>query len=248
MKRFVALTAAMLILAGLPFAQGMSNNKKVATVTGGVRWSQCAFGPDAVLHLCFEEDTDRGHPIWYVKYDGTTASTPFNVTGNLDQRGERPGIAVGTRGDIAVAWGVDAGDNTYIRIYDHRNKVWGPVETVAAGYGFDEPQPAVEADGTVHCFFSNEAQGRAYVANRVNGVWGSPVRLSAGYGKQGGVAVGPNNKAWAVWREKLSNGDYKNYYSSRPHGGTWATAELLTSSGNNLAASPRICRCRVNQL
>lgn len=233
MKRFVALTAAMVILAGLPFAQTMSNNKKVATVTGGVRWSQCAFGPEGVLHVVFEEDTDRGHPVWYVSYDGTTASTPFNVSGDLDARAERPGIGVSSRGVIAVAWGIDIGDNVNIRIYDPRTKSWGAVENVAAGYGFEEPQPAVEADGTVHCFFSNDGQGRAYVSTRVNGVWGSPVRLSAGYGKQGGVAVGPNNKAWAVWREKGSNGVYKNYYSSRPHGGSWSSAELATSSGGS---------------
>jgi hypothetical protein len=231
MKRFVALTAAMLILAGLSFSQTMANQRKIAHVSGGVRWSQCAFGPDGILHVIFEEDSDRGHPIWYVRFDGTTASTPFNVTGSLDIRGERPGITVSSRGVIAVGWGVDVGDVIYVRLYEPRTKSWGEVETVAAGYGWDEPQLAVESDGTVHCFFFNDAGGRAYVATRTNGVWGAPIRLSAGYGKQGGVAVGPNNTVWALWREK--NNIYKNYYSSRPHGGNWASGELLTSSGGS---------------
>jgi hypothetical protein len=233
MKRALALIAAMLILAGLPFAQTMSNMTKVATVYHGVRWSQCAFGPDGVLHVIFEDDTDTGHPIMYVKYDGTTSTTPFNVTGDEYMRGERPGIGVGPRGQVAVAWGVDVGDYTYVRVYDPRTKAWGPVETVAAGYGWDEPQPAIDSNGTLHVFFSSDSGGRAYCASKINGVWEAPVRLSGGYGKQGGVAVGPNNTAYAVWREKGSNGVYKNYYSSRPAGGNWAEGKIATTSGGS---------------
>ncbi|MCX6561129.1 MAG: hypothetical protein NTZ26_11540 [Candidatus Aminicenantes bacterium] len=233
MKRCIALAAAVILLAGFPFAQTLGNNKKIAHVTGGVRWSQCAFGPEGVLHVCFEEDSDRGHPIWYVNYDGTTASTPFNVTGSLDIRGERPGIAVSSHGVVAVAWGVDAGDSIFVRIYDPKTKAWGAIDSIAPGYGWGEPQLAIESDGTVHCFFSNDDQGRTYCSTRTNGVWGSAVRLSSGYAKQGGVAVGPNNKAWALWREKGGGGVYKNYYASRPHGGTWSGADLVTSSGGS---------------
>jgi hypothetical protein len=234
MKRFVTLTAAVLILAGLPFAQTMANNKKVAHVTGGVRWSQCAFGPEGVLHICFEEETSGvGHQIMYVNYDGTTASTPFNATGSSSVKGERPGIAVSSHGVVVVAWGVSDGSSVFARIYDPRSKAWGPVETVAAGFGYFEPQPAVEADGTVHIAFHDDGGGRQYVSTKTNGVWGSPVRLSMGYGKQGGVAVGPNGTAWAGWREKGGSGIYKNYYSKRPKGGSWSTPQLVTSSGGS---------------
>ncbi len=233
MKRAFALIAAVLLLAGLPFAQTMGNMKKVASVPHGVRWSQCAFGPDGVIHVVFEDDTNTGHPIMYVSYDGTTASTPFNVTGDEYMRGERPGLCVGPRGQVAVAWGVDVGDITYVRVYDPRTKSWGPVETVAAGYGWDEPQPAIDSNGTLHVFFSYDSGGRAYCCSKVNGVWEAPVKLSAGYGKQGGVAVGPNNTAWALWREKQGDGNYKNFYSSRPAGGNWAGAKLVTTSGGS---------------
>lgn len=233
MKRYIAFIAFMTILAGLSFGQIMANMANVAHVTGGVRWSQCAFGPDGVLHVVFEEDTDRGHPIWYVKYDGTSASTPLMLTANIDVRAERPGIGVSSRGVIAVAWGIDIGDSIECRIYDPRTKAWGPVETVSSGFAWWEPQPAVEADGTVHIAYHNDSQGRHYCSTRTNGVWAEPYRLSMGFGKQGGVAVGPNNTVWAVWREKSTL--YKNYYSYRPHGGQWAPAVLATSSGGSSA-------------
>lgn len=233
MKRAVALVAAIILLAGLPFAQTMGYNKKVATVTGGVRWSRCAFGPEGVLHIVFEEDTSRGHPIWYVNYDGTTVSTPFNVTGSLDVRGERPGIAVGPRGQIAVVWGVDVGDIVYARLYDPKTKTWGAVETVSAGYGWDEPSPAIDANGTVHVAYFSMSGGRAYCSSKINDKWEAPSSLSGSSAKDTTVAVGHDNKAWSLWREKGAGGSYKNYYATRTSGGSWTGGTLVTSSGGS---------------
>jgi hypothetical protein len=229
MKRALALVAAMFLLAGLPFAQTMGNLKKVASVTHGVRWSQCAFGPDGVLHIVFEDDTNTGHPVMYLNYDGTTASTPINVTGDEYVRGERPGIGVGPHGQVAVAWGVDAGDNVYVRVYDPKTKVWGAVELCAAGYGWDEPQPAFDQNGSLHVFFTNSG-GRAYCVSKINGVWETPYRFTSS-GWAGSIAIGPDGKAWVVFRIKSSM--YKNYYASRAMGASWSEITLLTSSGGS---------------
>ncbi len=229
MKRALALVAAILLLAGLPFAQSMGNMKKIATVLHGVRWSQCAFGPDGVLHVVFEDATNTGPPGLYVAFDGTNATTPFNVTGDESVRGERPGSGVGPRGQVAVAWGVDAGDNTYVRVYDPKTKTWGAVELCAAGYGWDEPQPAFDPNGSLHVFFSSSA-GRAYCVSKINGVWETPYRFTSS-GWAGGIGIGPDGKVWVVFR--IKSGSYKNYYASRPMGGSWSQVTLLTSSGGS---------------
>jgi hypothetical protein len=232
MKKILIFAAAMVLLAGLPFAQTLSNGTKVATVAGGVRWSQCAFGPDGILHVCYEEDTNRGHPVWYVKYDGTTASTPFNVTDSMDRIGSRPTIAVSSKGYIVVTWGEVSGTSVYCRIYNPKTKVWDAIETVSVGYGSDEPYAAIEGDGTIHIYYYSDGGGRSYVSSKINGAWENPVKVSSGYGKQGAVGVGPNGTAWVAWREKLGS-NYKNYYSKRPKGGNWEAAVNVTTSGGS---------------
>jgi len=233
MKRCLHVVTALLLFSGLAFGQYLKESFKIAHAAGGVRWSQCAFGPDGVPHVIWEEDTDLGHPVYYVKYDGTTASTPFNVTDSMNRRAERPGIHVSSKGVICVAWGEDAGNNIYMRVYDPKQKAWLPVEAVALGYGWDEAHPAVDPAGNIHVFFSDESGGRAYCRSRIGGVWENVYRLSGGYGKQGGVVVAPNGTVWAVWREKQGNGNYKNFYSTRTATTTWTSAQMATSSGGS---------------
>lgn len=233
MKKMLVLIAAISLLAGFGLTQTMGNNIKVAKVTGGVRWTQCAFGPDGILHICFEEDTNRGHPIWHFTWDGTTASALFNVTDSMDRRGERPGITVSPRGNVVVTWGEDAGDQVYMRVYNPQTKVWLPIETVAAGYGWHEASPAMDAAGNIHVFFTSDEAGRVYVRSKLNGVWEEAKKFNSGYGKQGGVAVGPDGTAWIIWREKQSNGNYKNWYSKRVKGGTWTSAAAVWTGGGS---------------
>ena len=234
MKRVALLVVAIILTVSMPYAQTtLPHSFKVAHASGAVRWSQCAFGPDGILHTIWEEDTDRGHPIFYVSYDGTTASTPFNVTNSLDRRAERPGIHVGSKGHIVVVWGEDSGNNIYMRMYDPKLKAWQAVEAVALGYGWDEPCPAVDAEGNIHVFFSDDSGGRAYCRSKIGGVWENVYRLTGGYGKQGGVAVAPNGTVWAVWREKQGNGNYKSYYSKRTKSTLWTPGQMVTSGGGS---------------
>jgi hypothetical protein len=235
MKKIALVAMAVLLVWSIQYGQGqgLNNPVKVAHAGGGVRWSQCAFGPDGILHVIWEEDTDRGHPIYYVTYDGTTASTAFNVTDSLDTRAERPGIAAGAKGHIAVAWGVAIDKAIFMRVYDPKAKAWGAVESVKVGYGYGEPAAAVDPDGNVYVFWSDDDGGRVYSRAKINGTWEETQRLSGGYGKQGGIGIGPNGTIWAAWREKGGGGNYKNYYSKRTKLTLWQAAELVTTSGGS---------------
>jgi len=198
--------------------------------TGGIRWSQCAFGPDGVLWVVYEEDTDRGHPIWVISYDGTNVSTPFNATGNIDIRGERPGITVGPKGHVVVVWGVLAESSVYMRVRDPKTKTWDPVESVKVGYGGDEPVPAMDAEGNIHVGWWALSLAKCYARSKIDGAWGET--MSFGSGKDLTVAVGPNGTAWALYRIN-QGGKYKNFYSSRTKSSGWTSPALLTSGGES---------------
>ncbi len=240
MKRASLVFMVILILAGASFAQTLGNPVKVATVNGGVRWSECAFTPDGILHVCFEENTSgAGHPIWYVKYDGTNISTPINMTGDANIKGERPGIAAGPSGHIVVLWGIDASKSTWMRVYDPVSRTWASPELVKGAYGYGEPNACIDADGNIYAFWSDDNGGRVYSRAKINGAWEEPKRLSAGYGKQGGIAMGSDGWIWAMWREKGANGNYKNYYSKRTKTTAWTSGEIVTASGGS-SSHPQI--------
>ncbi|MBM3310129.1 MAG: hypothetical protein FJY80_01330 [Candidatus Aminicenantes bacterium] len=235
MKRFVLTTAFALALSGVQYGQTLGFEAKIAHVGGGVRWSQCAFGPDGVLHVVFEEDTDGpGHPIWHVAFDGTKATDPFNVTNSMVIRGERPHVATSARGHVAVVWGVGPEKGVYMRLFDPRSKSWSPVESVKIGFGGWEPHCAVDADGNVFVSFYSEEEGRAYARCKINGVWEDTYRLSSGFGKSCRIAIGPNGVVWALWREKGVSA-YKNYYSKRTKSTPWSAAQIVTTGGASSA-------------
>jgi len=233
MKKTLLIACAILVLATLQFGQSLGNDKLLVHHTGGIRWSQCAFGPDGVLWVVYEEDTDgTGHPIWVVSYDGTTVSTPFNATGSVNIRGERPGITAGPKGQIVVTWGVLAESAVYIRVRDPKTKTWLPVESVKVGYGADEPSVAIDSEGNIHVVWFNSSGVKVYARSKIGGAWGESVKLSLGGAKDGSVAIGPNGTVWAFWRENMG-ASYKNYYSSRTKTTSWTASTLLTTSGGS---------------
>jgi PKD repeat protein len=234
MKKIFFIAGAILVLATFQFGQNLGNDKLLVHHTGGIRWSQCAFTPDGVLWVVYEEDADRGHPIWVVSYDGTTISTPFNVTGSLDIRGERPGISAGPKGQVVVTWGVLADSTVFMRVRDAKTKTWLPIETVKIGYGADEPSSAVDSEGNIHVAWFDLMGSRAYARSKIGGVWGESTKLTIGGGKDITVAVGSNGTAWTAWKEKVGS-NYKNYYSSRTKTTTWTTPAVLTSGGGSSA-------------
>lgn len=233
MKKILFGAGAVLLLATLQFGQILQNTKKLDDLTGRVRWSQCAFDPSGVLWVVYEEDPDGpGHPIWVVSYDGTTVSERFNVTDSMSVRGLRPGIGTGIKGTVAVVWGVDEPvSQVWLRVRDPETKTWLPKERVWQGDGFQEPWVAVDKDDNIHVAWHALPGNQSQVRSKINGTWQS--HTVVGTGKDCTVAVGPNGKAWAVWREKGANGNYKKFYSTRTPTTDWTPAEAVGEGGNS---------------
>lgn len=230
MKKTSGFVFALVLLAAASFGQQLGNGVKVAESSGYLRWSQCAFGPDGVLHIIYGDEYGSGDAIWYVSYNGTTAGTPFALSSS-GMRGERPNIAVSRRGVIVGTWGTSADKSIYMRVYDPKTAAWGAIEAVKTGYGYEEPMPAIDTVGDIVIFWS-DADGRAYTRAKIGGVWEAEQRMNSGYGKQGGVAIGQDGWIWAVWREKQGI-SYKNFYAKRTKTTAWTTPTILTSSGGS---------------
>ncbi|MCX6561113.1 MAG: hypothetical protein NTZ26_11460 [Candidatus Aminicenantes bacterium] len=230
MKKTAGFVLAIVLLVAASFGQSLGNGAQVAESDGKLRWSQCAFGPDGVLHVIYGDDTDTGDSIWYVNFNGSTSSTPLALTPS-GMRGTRPGIGVNRKGSVIAAWGTGADKGIYMRIYNPQTKTWGATEAVEIGYGFEEPAPVLDDIGNIYVFWS-DANGYAYTRLKINGVWENHVRMTAGYGKQGGITVGTDGWIWTVWREKIGS-NYKNFWSKRTKTTAWTGATILTSGGGS---------------
>jgi PKD repeat protein len=235
MKRILLSAGAILLLATLQFGETLENAKKLITVTGKIRWSQCAFDVTGVLWVTCEEDTNGpGHPIWVVSYDGTTVSEPLLLTANLDVRGERPGIGTGIKGTVAVVWGQkDPISTVMLRVRDPKTQTWLPAEIVSEGNGYEEANVAIDKDDNIHIGWFNMSGGSCYVTSRINGEWTGITALARGGAKDSRVAVGPDGKAWATFREKGAGGKYKNWYSTRTVTTDWTRPEAVEEGGNS---------------
>jgi len=216
----------------------MGNEKLLHHTTDGVRWTQCAFGPDGVLWIVYVQgDTNKrsGGPIWVFSYDGTTVTEPFNATGTYNVKGNRPNISVSNKGHVIVVWGVVADNATYMRIRNPKTKTWGAIETVCYNYGGDEPVAQMDKDGNIHVFMTDEAGGMVFVRSKINGTWGGIKMLNEQRGKQGSLAVAPNGTVHAIWIEKTGEGSYQNVYTNRTVTTEWYRREALPKvySGSN---------------
>jgi hypothetical protein len=234
LKKLVSITIGLLLLSTISFGELLNNRLKIAHVTGVVRWSQIAFGPDGVLHCVFEENTEGyGHPIWYVSYDGKTASAPFNVSNSMTIVGQQPYVTVNAKGMIAVVWGQVQQKSSYLRIYDPVQKIWLPIETAQQDIGAHEPSVALDSEGNVHITTFNE-DGRVYARSKINGVWEEPKRLNSNRAKDPMVAIGKDGRVWASWRENMGN-EYKLRYSKRTKDTSWAAMTKVNDSGASIS-------------
>jgi hypothetical protein len=234
MKRFISAAAILFLLAaGSIFAQNLLNHQvKVATGPGNVRWSQCAFSPDGVLHVVYAtaDSEAAGNGVWYVKYDGTTASTPYNVLDSEYASGLRPSISINPRGQICIAWGEANTDSVFMRTGNSANGYWNPIEQVADGYGYYETWNAQDSAGNIYVTWYGEYGGGAWCRAKINGVWEEPEHMGFGTGKQSCIICAPDDTAWLGWREKFDGG-YHMYYSRRTPTTGWTEPKLLPIVG-----------------
>ncbi|MCX6564836.1 MAG: PKD domain-containing protein [Candidatus Aminicenantes bacterium] len=231
MKRFLLSACAILVLTTLQFGQTLSHEKILFHSEAGVRWTQCALGPDGVLWVIWvpgSTNDNSGGPIWLLSYDGVTVSTPFNVTNSSSVKANRPHISVSPKGHVLASWGVVGTKSTFLRIRDAKTKTWGETEVVSQSDGGNEPCAVMDKKGNIHVFFSDEKGGRVFARSKIDGTWENTVKLSESYGKQGSLAVGPNGTVHAVWIEKNASGNYANFYTNRTPTTSWYTREGLS--------------------
>ncbi len=229
---FLRLVLAAFLLAGiaqLPFAQDALNYQaQVATGNGQVRWSNCQFDPDGTLYVVYGNPgftpwaaVSTNNPIWLVNYDGTSASTPFNITNTTTVDAYQPDIAINKSGIIAVVWGQQQSDSIYLREYDPTAKTWGNIETVATGYGNYEPAVAVDSQGNIFMAWFTALSGGVYSRAKINGVWEDVFHQpSIGLTKQHHMAIGPDDVVHLVWIDK-NYGTFTGQYSKRSRSFGW---------------------------
>jgi len=237
MKKHIMLGICfLLLLTNLQFGQILGNGRLLFQSPEKIRWTQCAFTPDGRLWVVWVPGTtnaNSGGPIWVGTYDGTTFSTPINMTGSLAIKANRPHITTSSKGHVLVAWGVVATRSTYLRIWDPKTKIWGPIETVASNYGGDEPIAQMDNAGNIHVFFTDEAGGVVFARSKINGVWDNIAILNQSRGKQGSLVIGPDGKVHAVWIEKDPDSTYQNYYATRTISTAWETRVALPKTPTN---------------
>ena len=235
MKRVATVLAGVLLLVGLPYAQQLGSPVKVATAPSAVRWSQMAFAPDGVAHIIYEL-MDYGPSfadiVMYVKYDGTTASTPLQLS-SPNALSDRPGIGIGPSGTIAVVWGDQSSSSIMLRVYNPTTAAWGAIETVKAGYGKDEPSVCVDRENNIYVMWYDDPGGRIYSRAKVDGVWEDSRRMDTQSTRavQCNIAMGRDGRIWGVWREKDFTGEYKGRYRVRTKTTAWSEVRVVNDAG-----------------
>jgi hypothetical protein len=254
MKKFM-IAAALLFAAaaGSIFAQNIGNLVVLTTCDsahggGRIRWSQCAFTPDGVLHVVYGTANSNApveNAVWYIKYDGTTTTAPVDLTNptpsltiNPTGYGFRPTISTNSQGKICVAWGVSTSrtGEVKLRIFDPAIGTWGPIELVdpvtegGQGDGYYEPYTVLDSEGNIYIVFYNE-NGAGWMTNaKIDGVWEGNRRLGDGTGKQGYIIASPNGTIWTAWRQKDAYG-YYGLYSTRTKTTGWASPTWVRLDG-----------------
>jgi len=237
-QRILVGLYAVLLLTTFQFGQQMGNGRVVYHASYGVRWTQCAFGPDSTLWVVWvpgDANPNNGGPVYVVSYDGTTSSEPVNVTDSAYIQANRPHIAVSTAGDVLVTWGTLSNNSTFSRVYDHGTRTWGAIETVFDGDASFEPCGQIDKYGNLHVVSNVYAGGRAFARSKINGVWENVYPLAQGYGEQSAIALDPNGTVHAILIEKMDSGSYELFYSSRTAEEGWYTREPIPGEEGSAA-------------
>jgi hypothetical protein len=129
---------------------------------------------------------------------------------------------------------------------------WSAIENIAnqnndeTGWGADEPCAGVDAKDNIHVVFWHMDGGRVYGRSKINGVWENTHTFNPPWsirGSQCALAVHPDGRVCAVWREKLHVGGvldyaYKTYYNKRTATEAWWADAKRATPGANSHSNP----------
>lgn len=238
MKKLFPLSLLLVYLTTAALANVMDHQVTVAHVGGKVRWSQVALGPDGIAHVAFVEilAPDTRNDLYYVSYDGLTASTPRMINAHFDNYAQQPWITTSTRGVVAVIWAEPYEGSIFLRVFDPALHDWLPIERVS-NWGQDEPSVVVEPNGNIHAFFWDSNDGRCMARSKINGVWESEFILSNPSTRcmKGNIALANDGTVWAVWMERDCSSpsacEYKVHYRTRTSATNWSGQHIVNGSG-----------------
>jgi hypothetical protein len=238
MKKLFPLSLLLVCLTTATLANIMNHQVTVAHVGGKVRWSQVALGPDCIAHVAFVEilAPDTRNQLYYVSYNGQTASTPRMINAQFDDYTQQPWITTSTRGVVAVIWAEPYVSSIFLRVFDPALHDWLPIERVS-NWGQDEPSVVVEPNGNIHAFFWDSGDGSCLAKSKINGVWEREFVLSNPSTRcmKGNIALANDGTVWAVWMERECSGsaacEYKVYYRTRTSATNWSAQQVVNASG-----------------
>jgi len=238
MKKLLIIGLLLMLLSTAAMADLMNNQVTVAHVGGKVRWSQIALGPDGVAHVVFIEmlDADYRNVVTYVKYDGTTASTPIQLNAHFDEYCMQPYITVSSKGVVAAVWGQPREQGVFMRVFDPAVGDWSAVEKVS-DWGVDEPSVAVESNGNIHVQFWNGDYGRVMARSKINGIWEDEVVISKEDVRcmKGQIALGIDGTIWICWSQRDCGNpnacEYKTHYRTRTATTSWTPQTWVNETG-----------------
>jgi hypothetical protein len=237
MKKFFTSSLLLILLATAATANLMNNQVKVAHVDGMVRFSQVALGPDGVAHVIFMEINDFRYrnPLYYVNYDGTTASAPRMLNASFDDWVLYSWIAVNTKGKIAVVWALGE-EAIFLRVFDPIVGDWLAIEEVSRS-GDSDPSVVIEPNGNIHVQYWSHGNGIVYARSKINGVWENEVVISRTDERcvKGNIALAPDGTIWSVWMQRSCNiynmCEYKTHYRKRTSSTSWTPQRWINETG-----------------
>lgn len=229
----VLISIGAFFLCGQEFETAVN----VSKTSNPSKWPGIAFGPDGLVHVCWEEDYlgSGGADIFYAHYDGQKWTT-LKLTEDKTVDKKYPDIEIGKDGTIAVAWEQKELGHHYIymRQYSPQQGKWLAVEKLSGNYFGNFPKICVDSKGNIFCSFYAEDGGDSFSRAKINGQWEDVYPHSRPFGTrstQTDIAVTNDDRVYVIFRLKNKVKEYKIYYSYRTAQTNWFQGQPANEGG-----------------
>lgn len=236
----------LMVLCAPAQAQQFSAPKNVSNNSDFSFTPVVAVDSNGTIYMAWEDDTDTNSNILLSRSTdgGLTFSTPINVS-NTPGFSFNPRIAVGSAGNVNIAWQNFTTGNTII-MNSHSTNAGVSFSTALslsnASADSGDPQIAADAAGNVYVvwdqdsfnlgiFFSRSTDGGATFSAP------APLSTNASGSVSPQIAIGLNGNLTAVWEDDTAVTSDISFSHSADHGATFSIPESLSlHTGNSMAA------------
>lgn len=230
---------------------------------------------DGNVHLVWEDKADyldagTDRDIFYKRFDAASSAWTSAEVISTDSSGrsDDPSIAVGSSGNIHVAWSdesdiLDAGTDfdIFYKRFDHQASAWMPTEVISEGMGYSAgshtPDLSLDHDGNVHVvwvdwssYLDSGVGGDIYYRQRDStSSWGA-IELVSSESTEGsefdpslGIdAEGNVHVAWVDRTDYMGAGSDRDvWYKKRDSlTGAWSVAEVVSTESDGWSWMPTL--------